>query len=46
MMLASLTVADRLAPRTRALGPEDEMLARYQQSVGAVLAAGSASSSR
>src|SRR3954463_9386421 len=33
MMLASLTIADRIAPRTRALGPEDEMLARYQQSV-------------
>ena len=34
LMLLSLSVADRLAPRTRALGPEDEMLARYQQSVG------------
>lgn len=34
MMLVSLTIADRLAPRTRALGPEDEMLARYQESVG------------
>jgi uncharacterized membrane protein (UPF0182 family) len=34
MMLTSLTLADRLAPRTRGLGPEDEMLARYQQSVG------------
>jgi uncharacterized membrane protein (UPF0182 family) len=33
MMLTSLTIADRIAPRTRALGPEDEMLARYQQSV-------------
>ena len=33
MMLASLTIADRIAPRTRALGPEDEMLARYQQTV-------------
>lgn len=33
LMLASLTIADRLAPRTRALGPEDEFLARYQQSV-------------
>jgi len=34
LMMASLTIADRLAPGTRALGPEDEMLARYQQSVG------------
>ncbi len=34
MMLISLTIADRLAPRTRALGPEDEMLARYQETVG------------
>src|SRR3954468_16095397 len=34
LMLASLTVADRLAPRTRTMGPEDELLARYQQSVG------------
>jgi uncharacterized membrane protein (UPF0182 family) len=33
MMYTSLTIADRLAPRTRALGPEDEMLARYQQTV-------------
>ncbi|MGZ4755350.1 MAG: UPF0182 family membrane protein [Acidimicrobiia bacterium] len=34
LMLVSLTVADRLAPRTRTMGPEDELLARYQQSVG------------
>ncbi|MGZ4675673.1 MAG: UPF0182 family membrane protein [Acidimicrobiia bacterium] len=33
LMLASLTIAERLQPGTRALGPEDEMLARYQQSV-------------
>ena len=33
MMFLSLTIADRIAPRTRALGPEDEMLARYQQTV-------------
>ena len=33
MMFVSLTIADRLAPRTRALGPEDEMLMRYQQTV-------------
>jgi Uncharacterized conserved protein len=34
LMLLSLSIAERLAPRTRALGPEDEMLARYQQTVG------------
>jgi hypothetical protein len=34
LMLVSLTVADRLAPRTRTMGPEDELLARYQQSIG------------
>src|SRR6476660_1844289 len=34
LMLVSLTVADRLAPRTRTMGPEDELLARYQQTVG------------
>jgi uncharacterized protein len=34
LMLVSLTVADRLAPRTRTMGPEDELLMRYQQSVG------------
>src|SRR4051794_15658340 len=34
LMFFSLTVADRLAPRTRTMGPEDELLARYQQSVG------------
>ncbi len=34
LMLVSLTVADRLAPKTRTMGPEDELLARYQQSVG------------
>jgi hypothetical protein len=33
MMLVSLTIADRLAPRSRAMGPEDELLARYQRSV-------------
>ncbi len=33
MMFVSLTIAERLAPRTRALGPEDEMLLRYQQTV-------------
>ena len=34
LMLASLSIADRLAPGTRALGPEDEMLARYHQTMG------------
>src|SRR3954469_9015219 len=34
LMLISLTVADRLAPRTRTMGPEDELLARYHQSGG------------
>ncbi len=34
LMLVSLTIADRLAPHTRVLGPEDEMLARYSQTVG------------
>ena len=33
LMLLSLTIADRLAPGTRGLGPEDEMLARYQNTV-------------
>jgi len=33
LMFASLSIADRLQPTTRALGPEDEMLARYQHSV-------------
>src|SRR6478736_8700839 len=34
LMLVSLSVADRLALRTRTMGPEDELLARYQQSIG------------
>ncbi|MGZ8765729.1 MAG: UPF0182 family protein, partial [Acidimicrobiia bacterium] len=34
MMFASLTIADRLAPRMRAMGPEDEFFDRYQQAVG------------
>src|SRR4051794_40927263 len=34
LMLVSLTLADPLAPRTPTMGPEDELLARYQQSVG------------
>ena len=34
MMFASLTIADRLAPRMRTMGPEDEFFDRYQQAVG------------
>ena len=34
MMLASLTIADRLAPRMRTMGPEDEFFDRYQEAVG------------
>ncbi len=34
IMFLSLTIADRLAPKARGLGPEDEMLARYQSTVG------------
>jgi uncharacterized membrane protein (UPF0182 family) len=33
LMLANLTIADRLAPRTRAMGPEDEMVERYRSYV-------------
>ena len=44
LMLVNLTIADRLAPRTRSMGPEDELLARYQQSSGRT-PAGSASAS-
>lgn len=33
-MLANLVIADRLAPRFRALGPEDELVQRYRQVVG------------
>ncbi len=34
MMFASLTIADRLAPRMRTMGPEDEFFDRYQEAVG------------
>jgi uncharacterized protein len=34
VLLASLTIADRLAPRMRTMGPEDELIDRYQQAVG------------
>jgi uncharacterized protein len=33
-MLASLVIADRLAPRFRTLGPEDELIQRYRDIVG------------
>jgi uncharacterized protein len=33
LMLANLVIADRLAPRTRAMGPEDEMVERYRSYV-------------
>ncbi len=34
IMLASLIVADRLAPKYRSMGPEDELIARYQTVAG------------
>jgi uncharacterized membrane protein (UPF0182 family) len=34
IMLANLIIADRLAPKYRAMGPEDELIARYQQVAG------------
>ena len=34
IMLASLIIADRLAPKYRSMGPEDELIARYQQVAG------------
>jgi uncharacterized protein len=33
IMLASLLIADRLAPKYRSMGPEDELVERYQQFV-------------
>jgi uncharacterized protein len=33
LMLVNLIIADRLAPRTRAMGPEDEMVERYRSYV-------------
>ena len=35
LMLGNLYIADRLAPRFRAFGPEDELVQRYRQAVGA-----------
>ena len=34
LVLANLLVADRLAPPFRPMGPEDEIVARYQEAVG------------
>jgi uncharacterized membrane protein (UPF0182 family) len=34
LLWASLTIADRLAPRFRALGSEDEIVQRYREAVG------------
>jgi uncharacterized protein len=33
LMLVNLVIADRLAPRTRAMGPEDEIVERYRSYV-------------
>jgi uncharacterized membrane protein (UPF0182 family) len=33
LMFVNLVIADRLAPRTRAMGPEDEMVERYRSYV-------------
>ncbi|MCU1459218.1 MAG: hypothetical protein JWL73_3310 [Actinomycetia bacterium] len=33
VLLANLIIADRLAPRFRSLGPEDEVIGRYQDAV-------------
>ncbi|MGH9050605.1 MAG: UPF0182 family protein [Acidimicrobiia bacterium] len=35
MMFANLLIADRLAPKYRSMGPEDELVERYQQAVAA-----------
>ena len=34
IMLVNLVIADRLAPKYRSMGPEDELIARYQQVAG------------
>ncbi len=34
IMLVNLIIADRLAPKYRSMGPEDELIARYQQVAG------------
>src|SRR6202521_3556478 len=35
LMLLNLTIADRIAPRFRPVGPEDELVQRYREAVGA-----------
>lgn len=34
IMFVNLVIADRLAPKYRSTGPEDELIARYQQATG------------
>ena len=34
IMYVNLVIADRLAPKYRSMGPEDELIARYQQVAG------------
>src|ERR1044071_3892152 len=34
LMWVNLFIADRIAPRFRAVGPEDEVVARYQDVIG------------
>ena len=34
MMFTSLTIADRVAPKFRPVGPEDELVQRYREAVG------------
>ena len=34
IMFVNLVIADRLAPKYRSMGPEDEFIARYQQVAG------------
>jgi uncharacterized membrane protein (UPF0182 family) len=34
IMLTSLTIADRVAPKVRPVGPEDEVVQRYREAVG------------
>ncbi|MET0894257.1 MAG: UPF0182 family protein [Acidimicrobiia bacterium] len=34
IMYANLVIADRLAPKYRSMGPEDELIARYQSATG------------
>src|SRR3981081_4078596 len=35
LMWSNLTIADRIAPRFRPVGPEDELVQRYREAVGA-----------